>query len=87
MTDRLIVIRGYHKSVLMYKCINNSAPDYLDTLFDINTHSSVYLFRSATKGNLFVPIPNSNFMKISFHYSEAILWNCLPTNMNLAGEY
>jgi hypothetical protein len=29
MTDRLIVIRWYHKSVLRYKCINNSAPDYL----------------------------------------------------------
>ena len=33
----------YHKSVLMYKCINNSAPDYLCNSFDMNTNSNVYL--------------------------------------------
>ena len=31
----------YHKSVLMYKCINNSAPDYLCNSFDMNTNSNV----------------------------------------------
>jgi hypothetical protein len=50
----------YHKSVLMYKCINNSAPDYLCNLFDINTNSNIYSLRSSAKGNLFVPRPNSN---------------------------
>jgi hypothetical protein len=37
----------YHKSVLMYKCINNSAPDYLCNLFDMNTNSNVYSLRSS----------------------------------------
>ena len=32
----------------------------------------------STKGNLFVPRPNSNFMKRTFHYSGTILWNSLP---------
>ena len=32
----------YHKSILMYKCINNSAPDYLCNLFDMNTNSNIY---------------------------------------------
>jgi hypothetical protein len=54
----------YHKSVLMYKCINNSAPDYLCNLFDMNTNSNIYSLRSSAKGNLFVPRPNSNFMKL-----------------------
>jgi hypothetical protein len=45
----------YHQSVLMYKCINNSAPDYLCNLFDMNTNSNVYSLRSSAKGNLFVP--------------------------------
>ena len=35
----------YHKSVLMYKCINNSAPDYLCNLFDMNTNYNVYSLR------------------------------------------
>jgi hypothetical protein len=39
----------YHKSVLMYKYINNSAPDYLCNLFDMNTNSNVYSLRSTTK--------------------------------------
>jgi hypothetical protein len=56
----------YHKSVLMYKCINNSAPDYLCNLFDMNTNSNVHSLRSSTKGHLFVPRPNSNFMKRTF---------------------
>jgi hypothetical protein len=31
----------------MYKCINNSAPDYLCNLFDMNTNSNVYSLRSS----------------------------------------
>ena len=50
----------YHKSVLMYTCINNSASDYLVNLFDMNTNSNVYSLRSSIKGNLFVPRLNSN---------------------------
>ena len=73
----------YHKSVLMYKCINNSAPDYLCNLFDMNTNSNIYSLRSSAKGNLFVPRPNSNFMKQTFHYSGIILWNSLPPNLKL----
>ena len=59
----------------MFKCINNSAPDYLSILFvDMNTNSNVYSLRSSTKGNLFVLRPNSNFMKKIVHYSGTILW-------------
>jgi hypothetical protein len=39
----------YHKSVLMYKCINSSAPDYLCNVFDINTHSNVYSLKHRHK--------------------------------------
>ena len=73
----------YHKSVLMYKCINNSSPDYLCNSFDMNTNSNVYLLRSSAKENLFVPRPNSNFMKRTVHYSGTILWNSLPPNLKL----
>ena len=67
----------------MYKCINNSAPDYLCNLFDMNTNSNIYSLWSSAKGNLFVPRPSSNFMKRTFHYSGTILWNSLPPNLKL----
>jgi hypothetical protein len=61
----------------MYKCINNSAPDYLCNLFDMNANSNVYSLRSSAKENLFVPIPNSNFMKRTFHYFFLPNWEIL----------
>ena len=67
----------------MYKCITNSAPDYLGILFDMNTDYNVSSLRSYTKGNLLVPRPSSNFMKTTFHYSRTILRNYLPTNLKL----
>ena len=49
----------------------------------MNTNSNVYSLRSSAKGNLFVPRPNSNFMKRTFHYSGTILWNSLPPYLKL----
>ena len=50
----------------------------------MNTNSNVYSLRSSAKGNLFVPRPNSNFMKRTFHYSgRTILWNSLPPDIKL----
>jgi hypothetical protein len=70
----------------MYKYINNSAPDYLCNLFDMNTNSNVYSLRSSAKENLFVPRPNSNSMKRTFHYSGTILWNSFTPNLKLIQE-
>ena len=71
----------YHKGVLMFKCVNKTAPDYLCNLFISCTNATRYSLRSAEHGNLFVPRPNSNFMKRTFHYSGTILWNSLPTSL------
>jgi hypothetical protein len=43
----------------------------------------VYSLRSSAKGNLFVPRPNSNFMKRNFRYSGTILRNSLPPSLKL----
>jgi hypothetical protein len=68
----------------VFKCINNSAPDYLSILFvDMNTNSNVYSLRSSTKGNLFVLRPNSNFMKKLFITPELFYGYYLPTNLKL----
>jgi hypothetical protein len=42
-----------------------------------------FVLTLTAKGNLFVPRPNSNFMKRTFHYSGTILWNSLPPNLKL----
>jgi hypothetical protein len=57
----------------MYKCINNSAPHYLCNLFDMNTNYNIYSLISSTKGNVFVPGTNSNFMKRTVHNPGTIL--------------
>jgi hypothetical protein len=54
----------------MYKCINNSAPDYLCNLFDMTTNPNVYSLRSVCKGK-FVLFQNQN------------LWNSLPPILKL----
>ena len=47
----------------------------------MNSNSNVYSLRSSTKRNVFVPRPNSNFMKRTCHYFGTILWNSLPPNL------
>ena len=40
-----------------------------------------YSLRSTNTSNLFVPKPNSNFMKVTLHYTGTILRNVLPSNL------
>ena len=67
----------YHKGVMMYKCINNIAPQYLCDVFKFS--SNQYSLRSTKSGCLFVPRPNTNFMKRTFQYSGTLLWNNIPS--------
>ena len=56
----------------MYKCINNLAPAYLCNLFVPRTPN--YEFRNVKK-KLLLPKPRTDYLKRSFSYSGAILWN------------
>ena len=58
----------------MYKCINNLAPAYLCNLFAPRTPN--YYFRNAKK-KLMLPKPRTDYLKRSFSYSGALLWNNL----------
>ena len=69
-----------NKSVLMFKILNNhSAPNLKDTFItrDINLGTN-YNLRNADI-NLSVPKPRTEYLKMSFGYSGAVLWNSLPT--------
>jgi hypothetical protein len=66
------------KAILMFKTLNNRAPEYLRNLFsDRNTH---YNIRNAG-GKLNVPRPRTDYMKRSFSYCGAHLWNNLPESI------
>jgi hypothetical protein len=43
--------------------------------------STSYSLRSTNTSNLFIPKPNSSFMKRTLHYSGTILWNALTSNL------
>lgn len=60
----------------MYKIVNGLTPDYLAILNidDVQRHN----LRSVSNNDLFVPRPNTNFYKKSFHYSATKVWNNLP---------
>ena len=63
------------KANLMYKFINNLAPAYLCNSFALRTPN--YYFRNAKK-KIMLPKPLNDYLKRSFIYSGAFLWNNLP---------
>ena len=66
------------KAILMFKTLNNSAPEYLRNLFtDRNTY---YSLRN-DDGKLNLPRPRTDYMKRSFSYCVAHLWNNLPESI------
>ena len=73
--DNLSVRRAKQKANLMYKCINNLVPAYRCTLFV--TRTTNYDFRNVKK-TLFLPKPRTDYLKCSFSYSGAFLWDNLP---------
>ena len=67
----------------MYKCINNLAPAYLCNLFAPRTPN--YYFRKAKK-KLMLPKPRSGYVKRSFIYSGALVWNNLPEEIRTSNS-
>ena len=68
-------LEGLKRKAYMYKCINNLAQAYLCNLFV--TRIPNYDFCNAKK-KLLLPKPKTDYLKHSFSYSGATLWNNLP---------
>ena len=62
----------------MFKTIHKLAPKYLHQLF--TPRRSEYNLRNL-EGKLALPKPHTNYLKRSFSYSGALLWNNLPQEM------
>ena len=63
---------------MMFKSLNGLAPVYLQDLFS-ERHTDYDMRDSLRKLNL--PKPRTDYLKRSFGYSGALLWNSLPENI------
>ena len=77
--EKLSLRHKKQKALIMYKTLNELAPDYLQCLFT-ERHVNDYNLRNL-EGKLSLPKPNTNYLKRSFCYSGACLWNNLPQDL------
>ena len=75
--ERLSLRRKKQKALMMCKTVNDLAPEYLQSLF--SQRHSAYNLRNS-EGRLTLSKPSTNYLKPSFSYSGAMLWNNLPKN-------
>ena len=76
----------YKIAILVFKCLSNEAPDYLQNLislkqknseYDLRPESQLYLLNDPT---LF---PKFNKSKFGFKYIALTIWNKLPLNIDI----
>ena len=76
--DNLSTRRKKQKLKLMFKALNDQSPEYLKGLF--KPFSTDYGLRNSDN-KLALPKPRTDFLKRSFCYSGAHLWDSLPSNV------
>ena len=76
--DNLSLRRKKFKANLMFKILNGKAPTYLQELFSIRGIG--YNIRNSEM-RLNLPKPRTDYMKKSFCYSGAVLFNSLPQDI------
>ena len=75
----LITQRQIQVALMVFKALNDLAPDHLSSMFTERSTSGYVLRDSTNKLN--VPLPRTNYLKRSFSYRGATLWNSLPCNL------
>ena len=76
--------RQIQNALMIFKTLNRLVPEYLTSKFIKRNESNYFLRDSVNK--LVVPFPRTNYMKNSFSYSSATLWNSLPCNIRECGS-
>ena len=78
---------GTQFQIQNFKCksLNDLVPGYLSPKFVKRYETRYSLSDSAKK--LIVPFPRTNFLKNTFSYSGAVLWNSLPCDMREGKSY
>ena len=65
----------YHASIMMYKSLNNSAPDYMSDLFNKVSESHSGNLRSVSNDLLSIPLSKTRYYDRSFAIQGAKQWN------------
>ena len=76
--------RQIRNAWMVLKSLNGLVPEYLKSKF-IKRNESNYSLRDSVN-KLVVPFPRTNYLKKSFIYSDATLWNSLPCNIRESGS-
>ena len=80
---RLESQRQIQEAIMVYKSLNGLVPTYLQSIFTDRSNITQYELRD-TVGKLAVPLPRTNYLKNSFSYQGAVLWNSLPPDLRQA---
>ena len=65
---------------MVHKSLNGLAPDYVSPIFVNRSTVGNYSLRD-TEGKLAIPKPRTEYLKNSFGYIGAVLWNNLPIGL------
>ena len=68
--------------VMVYKSLHGLASNYLSSLF---TQGNISYNLRDNENKLVIPLPRTNFLKNSFRYSGAIIWNNNGTMVRSSG--
>ena len=79
--NSLSINRDKQKAIFIFKTLNGLTPQYLEEMF--SSRIGHYTLRDSNK-KLFIPKPNTDYLKRSFSYSGASLWNSLPESLRLS---
>ena len=72
--------RKIQKALMVHKSLYGLAPDYLRSMFVNRSIVANYSLRD-TEGKLAIPKPRTDYLRNSFSYSGAVLWNSLPPDL------
>ena len=65
---------------MVFKSRHGLAPEYLSSKFIARSNTTSYTFRDSVN-KLTIPQPRTNYLRNSFPYSGAVLWNSLPEKL------
>ena len=70
--------RDYFNCILVYRCLNGTAPNYLADLLNNVSVFNMYETRNVDANMLYVPQPRIELFKQSFQYTGPQCFNRLP---------
>ena len=68
----------FHTALLMFKCVNGLAPNYLSDQITLLRDTNMYQTRETNGLNVYTPFPRKDIFKRSFLYNGATVWNSFP---------